>query len=69
MDCVESILYPIIRGDLISQGKKNNGALILASKNNCPNTITYNRWFNLIIGPRFVVQVGEKIIDYNEDVR
>ncbi|CAB3978327.1 cytoplasmic dynein 2 heavy chain 1-like [Paramuricea clavata] len=39
MDSVEPILYPIIRGDLISQG------------------------------PRFVVQVGEKIIDYNEDFR
>ncbi|XP_074649972.1 cytoplasmic dynein 2 heavy chain 1-like [Tubulanus polymorphus] len=39
MDEVEPILYPLLRGDLISQG------------------------------PRFVVQIGDKIIDYNEDFR
>ncbi|XP_077984893.1 cytoplasmic dynein 2 heavy chain 1-like [Glandiceps talaboti] len=39
MDGIEPILYPILRGDLVSQG------------------------------PRFVVQIGEKVIDYNEDFR
>ncbi|XP_033122293.1 cytoplasmic dynein 2 heavy chain 1-like, partial [Anneissia japonica] len=39
IDKVEPMLYPLLRGDLISQG------------------------------PRYVVQIGEKIIDYNEDFR
>ena len=39
MDGVEPILYPLLRGDLTSQG------------------------------PRFVVQVGDKLIDYNEEFR
>ncbi|KAI0210443.1 Cytoplasmic dynein 2 heavy chain 1 [Lamellibrachia satsuma] len=38
-DSVEPVLYPLLRGDLISQG------------------------------PRYVVQVGEKIIDFNESFR
>ncbi|XP_052794024.1 cytoplasmic dynein 2 heavy chain 1-like isoform X3 [Mya arenaria] len=39
VDGVEPVLYPLLRGDLISQG------------------------------PRFVVQIGEKTIDYNEEFR
>ncbi|XP_070553238.1 cytoplasmic dynein 2 heavy chain 1-like isoform X2 [Ptychodera flava] len=39
MDGIEPILFPILRGDLVSQG------------------------------PRYVVQIGEKVIDYNEDFR
>lgn len=39
MDGVEPVLYPILRGDFISQG------------------------------PRYVVQIGEKVIDYNEDFK
>ncbi|XP_064610087.1 cytoplasmic dynein 2 heavy chain 1-like isoform X3 [Liolophura sinensis] len=39
MDGIEPILYPLLRGDLTSQG------------------------------PRFVVQIGEKTIDYNEEFR
>lgn len=39
VDGVEPILYPLLRGDLVSQG------------------------------PRFVVQIGEKSIDYNEEFR
>ncbi|XP_074620352.1 cytoplasmic dynein 2 heavy chain 1-like [Acropora palmata] len=39
MDGIEPVLYPILRGDFISQG------------------------------PRFVVQIGEKVIDYNEDFK
>ncbi|XP_071951365.1 cytoplasmic dynein 2 heavy chain 1-like isoform X2 [Antedon mediterranea] len=39
IDKVEPMLYPLLRGDLISQG------------------------------PRYVVQIGEKMIDYNEDFR
>ncbi|EDO38992.1 predicted protein [Nematostella vectensis] len=39
MDGIDPVLYPILRGDLISQG------------------------------PRFVVQIGEKVIDYNEDFK
>ncbi|KAL3878520.1 hypothetical protein ACJMK2_030860 [Sinanodonta woodiana] len=39
VDGVEPILYPILRGDLISQG------------------------------PRYVVQIGEKTIDYNQEFR
>ncbi|XP_066286377.1 cytoplasmic dynein 2 heavy chain 1-like isoform X1 [Branchiostoma lanceolatum] len=39
MDGVEPILYPLLRGDLTSQG------------------------------PRFVVQIGDKVVDYHEDFR
>ncbi|XP_022324921.2 cytoplasmic dynein 2 heavy chain 1-like isoform X2 [Crassostrea virginica] len=39
VDGVEPILYPLLRGDLVSQG------------------------------PRYVVQIGEKSIDYNEEFR
>ncbi|KAM7436007.1 Cytoplasmic dynein 2 heavy chain 1 [Porites harrisoni] len=39
MDGVEPVLFPILRGDFISQG------------------------------PRYVVQIGEKVIDYNEDFK
>lgn len=39
VDGVEPVLYPLLRGDLISQG------------------------------PRFVVQIGEKMIDYNDEFR
>lgn len=39
VDGVEPVLYPLLRGDLVSQG------------------------------PRFVVQLGEKVVDYNPDFR
>nr|CAB3240329.1 cytoplasmic dynein 2 heavy chain 1-like [Phallusia mammillata] len=39
MDHIEPVLYPLLRGDLVS------------------------------LGPRYVVQLGEKTVDYNEDFR
>ena len=56
MDTIEPILYPLLRGDLISQGIKIKERICTALSFFC-------------LGPRFAVQLGEKVVEYAEDFK
>lgn len=89
---MEPILYPLLRGDLVSQGQSSvcfsrdlNSYLLQrlfrykhvklcmhifwSSIKNIYFVTTFTTFIVFSVGPRYVVQIGEKSIDYNEEFR
>lgn len=58
------MLYPILRGEFINQGKEKS---IFTCMTNCSLLSRFQSRFNLVLGPRKVIQLGDKVVDFNPD--